>query len=258
MTQIGQIFRSWATVLCFLAAAVLSPAWAGDEGGQGKGDGNKDRDGRSENQETVNVKFITVVTTDSRQFKIDWVVVADGRSTVFADASKGVSQENQDRIDLSFIPFLGGVTKYRYTAADVSAQTRIGSAWILENILLVALGAEWMNALSPPRIVVLNGIWAFNMRTPAMPDHRPSQSELAAFGVSLPLRDFATPNASTPDARAILVAGLDSQEKIVVARRVPALGDIPTLGRYFIGSVHQRDNMELVIVVKPTIIAPDE
>ncbi len=241
-----------------LIAAVLSPAWASNEVRQGNNEDKKNGGGGPEFQVQIDVKFITVETADSRRFRIDWVAVGDGRSMVYADASKGVSQESQDRIDLSFIPFLGGVARYRYTADDVSAETRIGSAWILNSILLVALDGERMDILSLPRIVVLNGNSAFVMETPALPNDRPSQSELAAIGATKPFSNFTTPNISQPETRTVLIGGLDTPEKIQTAKRVPWLADIPTLGRLFLGSAHQRDTNELVILVHPSIIVTDD
>jgi type II/III secretion system protein len=241
-----------------LMAAALSPAWASDEGGQGKSDENKDRGGAFETQVQVDVRLITVKTTDLRQLKFDWVVVSDGQSTVAADAGKGVSQENQDRIDLSFIPFLSSVTRDRYTSDDVSARTRIGSAWNLGNVLFVALNGGRLDILSQPRIAVLNSKFVFVMKTPALPIDWQAQQELESIGELPPFRDLATPNASTPEARRILIAGMDTPDKVAAAGRVPVLGDIPALGRLFLGGAHQRNDNEVVIFIRPSIIVPDE
>ena len=55
-----------------------------------------------------------------------------------------------------------------------------------------------------------------------------------------------------------LIGGLDTQQKVEAASRVPALGDIPTLGRLFLGGAYQRDKNELVILIRPSIIVSDE
>jgi len=206
----------------------------------------------------IETKFITVKTTDSRRFEIDWIGLGDGQTTLFADASEGVTQEDQDRLDLSFIPFVSQVTGKRYTGDDISPQTRVGSAWILERVLFVALDGDRANLLSPPKIVVLNNKWAFVMAAPALSIDWPAESGLATINEYPQFRDFAMPNVSLPEARTVLIGGLDTQEKVDAASRVPGLGDVPLLGRLFVGSAHQRDEEELLIFIRPSIIVQDE
>ncbi len=250
-------------ILAFISvpfvAVLATNAWATGGGAQGKNDGNKSGgSSRLERQVQIETRFITIKATDSRQFEIDWIGLSDGRTTLFADASKGVSQEDQDRLNLSFIPFLSQVTGKRYTGDDVSSRTRVGSAWILDRILFVALDGGLASLLSPPKIIVLNDKWAFVTAAPALPIDWPDLPEFAAIAENPPFRDFATPNVSLQEAQTVLIGGLDTQEKTAAASRVPGLGDIPALGRLFLGSAHQSDKEGLIIFIKPSIIVPDE
>lgn len=252
----GMARRSPVILAVLLTVVLAANAWAGGEGAQGKDSGNKSGgSSRLERQVQIETKFITVKTSDSRQFGIDWVGLGDGQTTVFADASEGVSQEDQDRLDLSFIPFVSQVTGTRYTADDVSPQTRVGSAWILDRVLFVALDGDRTTILPPPKIVVLNDKWAFVMVAPALPIDWPAESELAGINEFPTFRDFAMPNVSLPEARTVLIGGLDTQEKVDAASRVPGLGDVPLLGRLFVGSAHQRDEEELIVFIRPSIVA---
>ncbi|MHA1599687.1 MAG: hypothetical protein ACTSW2_02585, partial [Alphaproteobacteria bacterium] len=151
-----------AIIAVLLTVAMAANAWATGGGRDGNNAGNKSGGSdRLDHQVRIETRFITVKATKSRQFEIDWIALGDGRTTVFADASKGVGIEDQDRVDLSFIPFLSQVVADRYTGDDVSSQTRVGSAYILNRILFVALDGSRTNLLSAPEVVVLNQKSAF-------------------------------------------------------------------------------------------------
>ena len=250
----GRLLRQWVVLVCCLAAMLASGAvMANDPSPGDEGEGG----GRSGNQVDITAKFISVTTADARRLGIDWVVLADGETTLFADAGKGVSQEDQNRLDLSFIPILGQATGTRYTADDVAPETRVGSAWFLERILFVALDPARSDILSRPEIVVLNDKSAFVMNAPAVPIEWEGKPEFAAIANLSPFRDFAAANVKVPESGTILIGGLDAPGSTEAASRVPVLGTIPALGRLFAGSAHQGGRSQLVILIKPSIIAPE-
>lgn len=54
----------------------------------------------------------------------------------------------------------------------------------------------------------------------------------------------------------VVVSGLLEDEEIVKTSHIPVLGDLPVLGRLFHWSHLDYSDMEIVIIVKPTILAP--
>ena len=95
--------RKIPTIIAVLLtiAMAASPQATGEEG-QSNNAGNKSGGSdRLDHQVQIETRFITIKATESRRFEIDWVALGDGQTTVFADASKGVGQEDQDRVDLT-------------------------------------------------------------------------------------------------------------------------------------------------------------
>jgi len=253
MNMRGGRFKFWAVLFVGLGAVVIDGAVLADKSSKGN---ESQGGGQSGNQVNISVRLITVTTANSRRLGIDWVALSDGQSTLFADAGKGVSQEDQDRLDLSFVPLFGQATGRRYTAADVAPVTRVGSAWFLDRVLFVALDPARMSLQNPPEIVVLNGKFAFVMNASATRLDWVSRPEIDSITGLRPFRDFAS-NVSVPESRAILIGGLDSPGCVEAAYRVPMLSEIPGLKHMFAGSAHRRENNQLVILIKPSIIAPD-
>ena len=239
----------------WLAVGVVGAA-AGQDGGD-----KKERQGRdlgADKQILINPRFIPIVRTDLTRLEIDWVTLANGRKTIIADASQGLQQDDQDRLDLSFIPFLGAATKPRYTAEDVAPATRVGSAWFVDRGLYVALDPARAAIVDRMQIVVLNDTWSYTLQIPA---------KIIEFGETpafdpirdLPVfRDFAETKVILPDAQSILIGGLDTTGAEERASKIPGLSDIPTLGRMFAGSAHQTDRENLIILIRPSIIASDD
>jgi len=248
-------------VAAFLTVALAAGAWAEEGGAQGKNE-SKSRGGSTlDRQVVIETKFITVKATRARQFKFEWVVLGDGQSAVAADARSNVHRDDQDRVDLSFIPFVSQVVGTRYTAEDISPQTRVGSVWGIDNVLFVALDRKLINILSPPTIVVLNNKWAFTLESPALPVDGENGADLAALDGIPPIRDFVKTQVILPDAQTVLIGGLDTQQKVDAASRVPILSDIPGLGDLFLGSAHQRrenEKTQLLLFIKPIIVRTDD
>ena len=248
-----------AIVTVLLIVALAANAWATGGGREGNDAGNKSGgSGRLERQVQIDTKFITIKATDSRRFGIDWIAIGDGQTMAFTDVSDGFKVEDQDRVDLSFIPFINQVVTQRYTGDDVSPRNRIGSAWALNNILFVALNGGEVNIFSALDVIVLNQKLAFVMKAPPLPIDWPSNSELSGIGELPPFRDFAMPNAASAEVRNVLVDGLDTPAKVEAASRLPMLGDIPTLGGLFVGSAHRGEDNKLIVHIRPSIITPSE
>ena len=253
--MVGKRFRFLAILTIGVAIAATSGGALADKSSQGKDSrGGGSSDGK---QIFLSVRTITVETADSRRLGIDWVALADGQNTLFADAGKGVNREDQDRLDLSVIPLFGQIVAPRFTADDVAPATRVGSAWVVDRTLLVAVDPARTRIQSQPEIVVLNNNFAFVMSTPAIPIDWKAMPEFAAIANLPPFRDFAAADVKVPESRAVLIGGLDTPESAEAASRVPMLGDIPALGRLFVGSAHQREKNRLVILIKPSIIATE-
>ncbi len=240
------------------AALWLVLSAAGAAATEKQSERNQDLGGGRGKQVIISLDYIPISTTHLRNLGIDWVVLADGQSTLVADASKGVTQEDQDKIDLSFIPVLGDVAGGRYKAEDMGPETRVGSAWIVSRILLLALDARRKPLSGQPEIVVLNQKSAFVMAAAPIPMDVRSDAAFAPILELAPLRDLVTTEVIVPEQRSILIGGLDQPGAAETASRVPGLSEIPALGRMFAGSVHQKDKSKLIILIRPSIIVSDD
>lgn len=247
-----------AIIAVLLTVVMAASAWATVGGGKNNAGNKSGGSGRLERQVYIETEVIEITATDSRRFGIDWIGIGDGESMAFADVSDGFKVEDQDRVNLSFIPFINQVVKQRYTSDDVAAHNRVGSAWALNNILLIALHGGETNILSAPRLVVVNQKLAFVMKAPPLPIDWPEESELSGIGSFPVFRDFMTSNATSPEVRNALANGLDSQRKVEMAGRIPFLGDIPALGALFVGSAHRGEDNKLIVLVRPSIIVNTE
>lgn len=58
------------------------------------------------------------------------------------------------------------------------------------------------------------------------------------------------------DGESFVISGLISNRMAANVDKVPFLGDVPILGAFFRNSSYQRDEMELIMVVTPTIVRP--
>lgn len=239
----------------WLAVGVAGAAADQNEGNQ------KERQGRdlgAGKQILINPRFIPIVRTDLTHLEIDWIALANGRKTIIADASQGLRQDDQDRLDLSFIPFLGAATQSRYTAADVAPATRVGSAWFVDRSLFVALDPARAAIVDRMQIVVLNDTWSYTLQIPAKViefDKTPAFDPIRDLPV---FRDFAETKVILPEAQSLLIGGLDTAGAEERARKIPGLSDIPTLNRLFVGSAHQTDRKNLIILIRPSIIVSDD
>jgi hypothetical protein len=239
----------------WLAIGVAGSAAGTEPGNQ------KERQGRdlgAGKQILINPRFIPIVRSDLTRLEIDWVVLTDGATTRLADASQGLQQEDQDRLDLSFIPFLGDATNPRYTAEDVAPATRVGSAWFVDRSLYVALDPAQEAIIERMKLVVLNDTWSFTLQIPAQiieigktPAFDPIR-DLPVF------RDFAETKVILPDAQSILIGGLDANQAEERASKIPRLNDIPGLARMFAGSAHKTKPDTLLILIRPSIIVSED
>ena len=85
------------------------------------------------------------------------------------------------------------------------------------------------------------------------------------FSTAVQIQGFVVPGLSqrrvdtiieVGNGQTIAIAGLLSEEVRGIARKVPALGDVPVLGALFRSVEYRRRQSELVILVTPEIIAP--
>ncbi len=81
---------------------------------------------------------------------------------------------------------------------------------------------------------------------------------LQLFGFTVPA--FVTrrvdTNVTLGDSESLIVAGLMKEKKRDFKSKMPVVGDIPVLGYFFRRTEHSTDVLELVIVVKPHLVAP--
>lgn len=86
------------------------------------------------------------------------------------------------------------------------------------------------------------------------------------YGHGVKENDFTIPALASREADAVInvrsgmtmaIGGLLNSEDGKTITKIPLLGDIPIIGQFFRHTTKTRDNRELVILIKPTLVADD-
>lgn len=171
-----------------------------------------------------------------------------------AEASFGVDFDNLDRVDVSDVPLFGSLFDRPLQAGDLTDANRVGAVYDAGDGTLAAVMDDDID-ISDITISVVNGKGRFNfVMRPRVVETVPSA--LGAFGT---LRSVQTTMAGAASHdTTLLLGGLTDRKVPAGEHKMPLLGDIPMLQSLFRGTVHQRDERELLILVKPSIIVREE
>lgn len=234
-----------ALVLPFLAGPL--PALANPERQH-----DEQRDGQSRHESTP-LQVVPLVTSDRRYVVLTIALIQPGRVRI-APTSPGVQFESLDRVDVSGVPLLGGLFGRPLQAGDLTDENRVGTVYQAGDGALAAVVDESVD-VAGSTVSVVNGKGQYKLSaTPQAATVAPGQ-----FGDFGSLRSVQTTMAGTaPRDTLVTLAGLLPDREPTVEPGVPVLDDLPILNKLFRGTVHQRDERTLLILVKPSIIIQEE
>ena len=167
----------------------------------------------------------------------------------------GVEFENLDRLDVSGIPLVGGLFDERLSAADFTEKNRVGTAYSNGIGGLVMILGDGATSADDVSISVVNGKGRFHLR------HGAVRIDIAAVGLGElgKLQSVRQLLSGEADRETEMVLGGLTQTSVPDAGTgLPVLGDVPLLQSLFRGTVHQRDETELLVLIKPSIILQEE
>ncbi|MEQ8369432.1 MAG: hypothetical protein RIE31_04130 [Alphaproteobacteria bacterium] len=212
----------------------------------------------SDNQIIVNNRFLVVNSSRLGELGVNWLVLGDGVNSLSVPVSDGIDVDDQNRVDASGLPLLGGLFSSRFDADDVSLASRIGSAWFRNGTLLLALERESVDILSRPRVTVLNQDNALTFEGDLAPVTDDAESVTQLSDVPL-LNDFALNSTlQIANGTSLLIGGLLAADEDAERAALPFLGGVPGLGSLFAGSVHTHKENRLIVFITPSIVAPEE
>ena len=237
-----------AVVGALLAVLVVPDAAARNEDNER----NEQRDTQSRNEQS-RLNHIPIITDDGR-LVISRVILIDERIVEVAEPSLGVEFESLDRADVSGIPLLGSLFAKPLSAGDFTPQNRVGSVYLAgENTLAAVLDDSGETGGRKVDVVNGGGFYQIAVESRIL---EVAPSDLGEFGA---LPSVQTMIAGTaPRETAIVLGGLTRTSVPEAGGKMPLLADIPVLKSLFRGSVHERTNGQLMILIRPTIIIDEE
>lgn len=167
----------------------------------------------------------------------------------------GVKFENLDRLDVSGIPLLSGLFGKRLSAEDFTEENRVGTAYSTGNgALAVVLGKDDASA-GDISISVVNRTGRFHLVHDTVVVDMAS-IDLGELGKVESVRQLISGDA--PGGTTMVLGGLTRTSVPKADSGLPVLSDIPLLQHLFRGTVHRRDEKELLVLIKPTVIIREE
>ncbi|MGF1628859.1 MAG: hypothetical protein ACFCUT_05265 [Kiloniellaceae bacterium] len=241
--------RVLAAVVGALLVALAAPdAPARNEGGER----NEPRDTQSRNEQS-RLNHIPLITDDGR-LAISRVILIRARIVEIAEPSLGVEIEGLDRADVSDIPLLGSLFAKPLSAGDFTPENRVGSVYLAGEDTLAAV-LDGGGDAGGRKVGVVNGKGFYEIAVESR-ILEVAPSDLGDFGA---LPSVQTMIAGTaPRETTIVLGGLTRTSVPEAGGKMPLLADIPVLKRLFRGSVHERSNGQLMILIRPTIIIGEE
>ena len=246
----------WRRSVAALAAFCLALA-AGE--GLANQDNNNDRD-RDEQRDTQSrheqkpLGHIPLVIPGGR-LDIERIVLIQTQIVEVSETSFGIDFESLDRVDVSDFPLLGGLFGKPLQADDLTEDNRVGAVYSAGADTLAVVLDDNLDISGNIKLSVVNGKGRYNLsQEPRILDIAPT--DLGEFGA---LRSVQTViEGIAPEGTTIVLGGLTRETVPETTDKVPVLGDIPVLQSLLRGSVHQLEQKELVVFIRPSIITGDE
>ena len=235
-----------------LLALALQPGQATEQ--QRRDQDSEQRDGQSRN-ETGPLSVIPLTTGDG-SYRIRRIVLIQTRFLHVASTENfGVEYTNLDKVDLGEVPLLGQLFSREISADDLSEATRVGASYIAGDDTLAAVVEDDVD-VGRMRISVVNGKGSYQiMLEPKILEVAPDN--LDAFGEVPTVREILT-QVTVPDGTTVVLGGLTRDSVPEVDSKLPVVGDIPVLQQLFRGTVHEQDEANLLILIKPSILVQGE
>lgn len=189
----------------------------------------------------------------------------------------GVDQRNENRVNLTAIPFLGGLARRAYGASDFTTANRFGSVYAEGTAMFIYLFPELRTNPEVRQILLFNLLSSFSFRdnyqlatwqmmAALMPNFCAIDTVRRVMEARLSRTAPAAVTPSPAEAGTafapgemdhLLLAGLVSDTADSSRAGVPVLGDAPLLGKLFAGAAHKASDEQLLIMVRPSIVMGD-
>ncbi len=243
--------RSFVAVA--LAAVFLALAPAGAVRANPDQDQEDDRDGQSRH-EVGQLNHLPLVLADNRFMRVVQIVVLLRTVQYLSLTAAGVDFNSDDRVGLGGVPVIGGLFEKTYDEDDFTEENRIGSVFRDgDGTMAVVLSSE--RPLDGVKFVVFNGKGHYEVREgPKLTEVAPTS--LAQLGAIPSMEQLLRGQAAKETVQ--LLAGLLASGTPKTETPLPALGDIPLLQKQFLGTAHEGDDDELVLMIRPSIVMGDE
>jgi Bacterial type II and III secretion system protein len=243
--------RNRAAVAIALVVLVLPLAAVATQN-KGSDDRSEERDGHSRHEDG-RLTYIPLPEAAGGG-RIARLIVVQTRFIHVAETSFGVDFKSFDRLDVSEVPLLGSLFDERLSADDLTEDNRVGSVYLAGDGNLTAVIDDRL-AVGEQTLEVVTGPGLYEIQmTPRLVETAPT--ELGDFG-ALPSVESLLAGQAPPETT-IVLAGLTKTAVPEVETKVPVLGDVPILQELFRGTAHRGDDDNLIIFLRPSIIAGDD
>lgn len=212
---------------------------------------SEQRDGQSRHE--PGTLYRIPLRTTAGEIYLDSMILIQAQIIEVADTSLGVEFESLDKLDVSGVPLIGGFFERPLQAGDLTEANRVGTVYDAGDGTLAAVIGETA-ALRDITISVVNDKGRFNLLMQPRPVD--AAVDLGPLGS---LRSMQTTMAGTASRdTTIVLGGLTGTSVPQGDHKMPLLGDIPMLQQLFRGTVHQRDEKELLVLIKPSVLIQEE
>jgi hypothetical protein len=242
-------------VRSFTAAALaglLALAPLGAQANQ-EPDKQEERDGQSRH-ESGQLNHLPLVFGNDRFMRVVQVVMILQEVTYLTTTAFGVDFKSDDRVGLGGLPVLGGLFEKSYEADDFTEENRVGSVFRSgdDKLAVVLTGPT---ALDGYRVVVFNGKGHYEIGgRPKLTEVSPAS--LLQLGSIPSMAQLIRGQAAKETVQ--LLAGLTAGTAPPPDPKVQALADVPLLQKLLLGTAHEDDDNNLMILLRTSIVMGDE
>lgn len=191
--------------------------------------------------------------------------------------AQGVDQRNQNRVNLSGIPILGGLVQRSYGPVDFTPDNRFGAVYAEGAALFIYLNPELLQDPQVRQLLFFNLISSFTLRDSYQPATWQTMASMMPLFCAIAtvrratearLKRPAPPAAATTPSGPgtafapgemdhMVMAGLISETPNPDKAGPPMLGDVPLLNKLFAGPVHKTADNQLLTLIRPSIVVGD-
>lgn len=240
-----------AAALALLLLAGLSGAALANP--DNKKNDAEDRDGQSRH-ESGQLNHLPLVFGNGSFMRVVQVFMLLQEVTYVTTTAFGVDFTSDDRVGLGGLPVVGGLFEKTYDADDFTPENRVGSVFRSgDDTMAVVLTGD--SVLDGHKIVFFNGKGHYEVvERPKLTEVSPAS--LAQLGTIPSMEQLIRGQAAMDVVR--ILAGMTATTVPPADSKLPVLGDVPSLQSLFVGTAHQGDDQELLIMLRPSLVMGDE